>query len=164
MNALALFPHDAPLVAAPIAEPTDAELDARSIAYVSRRWFATPDDAAALARAVCGSAAKDLADHRPRRRAHRLAAIVWMRDEVEAPISLTWCADALGVSTSALRAEVWERVDELEATKADHRASINARRGRGGLRLHAVAGPGIASRVMAMAVWAWLATREANHG
>lgn len=47
MNALALFPHDAPT--APV-EPTDAELDAYAAWYTLAPWAPDLDDPAKLAR------------------------------------------------------------------------------------------------------------------
>lgn len=130
MNALALFPHDAPLVAAPIAEPTDADLDARTLAYVARRWFATPDDARQIAEAVVYRAVEDLADHRPRKRTARASALLWLRSGDEDACGIAWCAAALGLPLDALRGDIAERVAVREAEKDAHAEDLRRRRRR----------------------------------
>ena len=128
MNALALFPwDDAP---APIAEPTDADLDARAATYVARPWAATPDDARQLAEAVRDGAVADLADHRARKAHARRAALAWLQADGFDACDLGWCAAALGISPSALRADIRARVAEREAEKAAHAEDMRRRRER----------------------------------
>lgn len=132
MNAIALFTLEAP--AHTPAEPTDADLDAMARGYVARPWVATPDDARALAEAVRDGAVKDLADHRARKRAHRTSALEWLRGGVCEACDLGWCAAALGLSTSAVVADVWARVELREAEKAAHAEDLRRRRA-GAVRL-----------------------------
>ena len=126
MNALALFPwDDAP---APIAEPTDADLDFRAAAYVAQPWTATPDDAADLARAIVYRAVEDLADRRVR--AYRTEALAWLRAADDEVGGISWCAEALGLALDALRADIAERVAAREAEKAAHADDLRRRRAR----------------------------------
>lgn len=128
MNALALFPwDDAP---APITEPTDADLDARAAAYVAQPWTPTPDDARQLAAAVRDGIVADLADHRARKSHARQAALAWLREYAFLACDLGWCAVALGLSPSALRADIRARVAEREAEKAAHAEDMRRRRER----------------------------------
>jgi hypothetical protein len=129
VNALALFPwDDAP---APIAEPTDADLDFRAAAYVAQPWTATPDDAADLARAIVYRAVEDLADRRARVRAYRTEALAWLRaaDDEDA-CGIAWCAAALGLPLDALRGDIAERVAVREGEKDAHAEDLRRRRRR----------------------------------
>ena len=125
MNALALFPHDAPT--APV-EPTDAELDAYAAWYTLAPWAPDLDDPAKLACAVVDRVVDDLADRRKITRAHHAAAQVWLQNYRYAACDLGWCAAALDTAPSVLRLEIRRRVAEREAEKAAHADDTRRRR------------------------------------